>query len=103
MSKELLAAVLAKLDAMIAATPLPPAADDPDAVLDAFAVVARDRAALIDELAALAGPVSREPAVVERHALLSARDQTWMGALQRAQILVGERIGAVRRARAYAR
>lgn len=104
MTSPVLDQVVALLDALLDATPPPPAGDDPAAVLDLFAVVARRRGELIGELMVLAPVVSHEPAVRERHAMLNARDEVWMAALGRAQGVAGERLGGMRRAaRAYGR
>lgn len=104
MSAGVIDEVVARLDALLEATPPPPPFEtEPDDVIEAFTTVSRERARLIAELAVLAPAGCRDPRVLERHAVLVARDQAWMGALQRAQIIVGDRMTAVRRARAYSR
>ncbi len=91
--------VVAKLDALLAATPAPPDDPEPEAVLSAFAAIEQARAALLVELAVLASTARGDPRVARSQADLSARDQAWLGALARAQIVVDQRLGATRRVR----
>jgi len=93
-------AVVAYLDELLAATP-PPPDGDATALLEAFTAMTDRRAALLDELAAVAPGPGRDPRIVERHGALVAREQAWMGALGRAQIQIGDQLVAVRRTRAY--
>ncbi len=96
-------AVLAQLDALIEATPPPPPGDEPDAVLDAFAAIARDRAEILAELATQEAQVAGDPQVRARHATIAARDRSWLDALGRAQQAVDTRLNALRRTRSYRR
>jgi hypothetical protein len=94
--------VIGRLDALIEATPAPPPSDDPAAVIEAFTTIASARAAVLVDLAVSSQDVAHEPAVRERLAVLVARDEAWLSALQHAQTVVAERIGVNRRAaRAY--
>ena len=95
--REARAAVIARLDALLAATPLPPHDDEPAAVLDAFEGMARVRAPLLAELADHAAGHADDPDVRERHVALCARDRSWLDALGRARDTVDARLLAVRR------
>jgi hypothetical protein len=93
--------VVAQLDALLAATPAPRADAEPDELIDAHAAMAPARVQLIAELTALAAGVARDPRVRARYDVLAERDRAWVDALVRARAVVGDRMTAVRRARAY--
>jgi hypothetical protein len=91
---------VAELDRLLALTPSPPDDGEPDAVLSAFAELDQRRADVLTALAALPRPPTDDPRIRARQQELVAREQAWLGALGRAQLLVEQRMHAVRRARA---
>lgn len=95
------AQVIAQLDLLLAATPSPRAEAEPDDLLTAFDDVAAARAPLIAALAETAPAVRDDPQVLARYQELVQRDRAWDDALVRARRVVGDRLTAVRRARAY--
>ncbi len=90
--------VVGTLDALLASTP-PPPGGDPDELLVAYELVATAREPLVARLEALAPVAAADPRIDDLRRSLVARDQEWIDAFVRAQRLVDERIGRLRRAR----
>lgn len=93
--------VVAQLEALLSATPLPPADAEPDQLLADYAAIAATRDCLIAALAEVAAGAAGDPRVRAHYQELVQRDRAWTDALTRARLVVGERLTAVRRARAY--
>lgn len=78
---------------LLQATPLPPASDDLDVVLEAFQVAHAGRQSVLDELRAPLGISSDHDRELVRE--ICARQDAWRDALAAAQrALVDQRIGA---------
>lgn|GEM_PF-2211367 len=93
--------VLAQLEALIEATPLPRLEAEPDELIESFAAMMPIRTPLITALADTATGVEADTRIRKRCQDLALRDQAWGDALGRARNVVGDRLTAVRRARAY--
>ena len=90
------------LTALLAATPLPPAALEPEVVLDGFAAVMAACGPIVASLSA-APPAPRSADATALLAELRARERAWLSALDEAHRQVGAQLGGVRRARTYQR
>lgn len=96
------AALVTRLDELLAATPTPPADAEPADLLEALATIGPARAGLITALAAVADGAdgaAADPLVRARYQVLEQRDRAWADALTRARTVVGDRLTAVRRTR----
>ncbi|MCX5742135.1 MAG: hypothetical protein NT062_06535 [Proteobacteria bacterium] len=82
------------IDQLLDATPAPPAGEDPETLLAAFAEVEAARATIL-------ATATREPASTELRALLLAREAAWQQALVSAQAEVGGALIGTHRLRQY--
>ncbi len=94
--------LVARIEALLAATPVPPADADPDELLAMFTELASARADVLSELAVTAAGARRDERLARLHADLAASDRVWLDALGRALALVDQRLQAARRARRQA-
>ncbi len=93
---------VARLFALLKATPMPPDDAEPDLVLSAFTAIAETREVILAELAGLAPMDRGDPRLLGHRDELVARDRAWLDALGRALLVVEQRIAAGRRARGRA-